>query len=297
MHRARQYVKASTVRGVLQFNGDGADRRARRRRRAEMIWCRFATQDIESHRFSWAPLVNHLHIHHRMRPQHATSLSALRSRVSGTSSHAQWSSAFVRTSRPLATTSARGLPRSARPPKGARASTTTATIDPPPVAAEDAAEPPEEEGGEVPEGGDVPPTPSFPAIVTTLTTPGAPTEPLASEHHVLFNHLATSFVPANQPTAPPKDPNGRERQTLIAEGPRGVFLPQMSQAAEERRPSATGEDPVIALVSPFEGGDAYISRAVHDVAAHLSADVVRLDLALGVGFDGPFAPLAETGEC
>jgi hypothetical protein len=130
-----------------------------------------------------------------------------------------------------------------------------------------------------------------------LTAPGAPTEPLASEHNVLFNHLATSFVPANQPSAP-RDSGNRDRPSIIAEGPRGVFLPQAGphHSGEERPSTATGEDPVVALVSPFEGGDAYIARAVNEVAAYLSADVVRLDLALGVGFDGPYAPLAETGE-
>lgn len=235
-----------------------------------------------------------------MRPQHAKSINALRSRLATAALHTQWSPAVARTARPLATTSALRLPRSARTPKGTRASTTTATVEPA-APAEDgaAADPPEEEGSATPEGGEEPPTPpSFPAIVTTLTTPGAPTEPLASEHHILFNHLATSFVPTNQPTGPARDNGSRDRPSIISEGPRGVFLPQAGghHAAEERPSNAAGEDPVIALVSPFEGGDAYISRAIHEVAAHLSADVVRLDLALGVGFDGPFAPLAETGE-
>lgn len=238
-----------------------------------------------------------------MRPQHATTIHALRSRVATAALHTQWTPVLARTARPLATTSARHLPRSARLPKGARASTTTATVDPaaPPAEEDAAADPPEEEGI-APDGGEEAPTPpSFPAIVTTLTTPGAPTNPLASEHHILFNHLATSFVPTNQPTSSTRD-NGRERPGIIAEGPRGVFLPQAGGhhphpgAVEERPSNAAGEDPVVALVTPFEGGDAYIARAVHEVAAHLSADVVRLDLALGVGFDGPFAPLAETGE-
>ncbi|BEI80182.1 hypothetical protein CcaverHIS002_0107110 [Cutaneotrichosporon cavernicola] len=178
-------------------------------------------------------------------------------------------------------------------PKGSRASTTTAAG---PVApAEDAAE--RSEGGEAaPEPEGVEPTPpSFPAIVTTLTTPATPTEPLVFEHHVLFNHLATSFVPANQPSV--LRDSGRDRPSIITEGPRGVFLPQAGHhnTAEEAPANSAVEDPVIALVSPFEGGDAYISRAVHEVAGHLSADVVRLDVALGVGFDGPYAPLAETG--
>jgi len=127
-----------------------------------------------------------------------------------------------------------------------------------------------------------PPTPSFPAIVTSLTVPPPPTEPLGPEHHALFNHLATSFVPSNQPCAS----SSPDRQILLPDG--GMQIPK-------KRAEAVEDEPVIALVCPFEGGDAYISQAVNEVAGHLSADVVRLDLALGVGFDGPHAPLSETG--
>lgn len=108
-------------------------------------------------------------------------------------------------------------------------------------------------------------------------TPTPTDDKLAPELRSLYNHLATSFVPANQPA----------HSSKIQDSPLGkVFVPG------ER----SSEDPVIALVSPFEGGDVYNAKAVHDVASQLNADVVRLDLALGVGFDGPSAPLADTGR-
>lgn len=117
----------------------------------------------------------------------------------------------------------------------------------------------------------------FPGVTTTLMSPTKPEGKLAPELKSLYNHLATSFVPTNQPAYSSK----------LQDSPLGkVFVPA------ER----SSEDPVIALVSPFEGGDVYNAKAVHDVASHLNADVVRLDLALGVGFDGPSAPLADTGE-
>jgi hypothetical protein len=145
---------------------------------------------------------------------------------------------------------------------------------------EDLIKDPHPEGG--PSEPSEPPTPAFPAVVTSLTVPPPPTEELALEHHTLFNHLATSFIPSNQPCT-----SGSSDSHII--------IPEGSQSPRKRSDLAHAE-PVVALVCPFEGGDAYISQAVHDVAGHLSADVVRLDLALGVGFDGPHAPLSETGE-
>jgi hypothetical protein len=38
----------------------------------------------------------------------------------------------------------------------------------------------------------------------------------------------------------------------------------------KKRTEAADEDPVVALVCPLEGGDAYIAQAVNDVAGHLS---------------------------
>lgn len=77
----------------------------------------------------------------------------------------------------------------------------------------------------------------------------------------------------------------------------GMFNPhvQPERKKKEEVLSPPRDDPVVALVCPFEGGDAYVAQAVNDVASHLSADVVRIDLALAAGFDGPYAPLSETG--
>lgn len=212
---------------------------------------------------------------------------ALRTRALGRARH------VLLDSRPLVTSPALRLPRS--PIRGRTLATPSDPIDQPfasstttlaSKAESDSAPPPpvgEGEGDAEPEP-PVPPTPSFPAIVTTLTAPPPPSTPLAPEHHVLFNHLATSFIPSNQPCVSPS------QGTLMQDGPMGKIM-----VIDESEQIPGDEDPVIALVSPFEGGDAYIARAVNEVAGHLSADIVRLDLALGVGLDGPYAPLKETG--
>jgi hypothetical protein len=46
---------------------------------------------------------------------------------------------------------------------------------------------------------------------------------------------------------------------------------------------------VVGLVSPFEGGDCYNREAVLQVAAHLGAEVVRIDLALAIGLSDTVA--------
>lgn len=201
-------------------------------------------------------------------PTPTTSLNVLRTRVTASG-----------VSRTLSSSAAQRYPRS---PARAR----TATTQPPPADAPPTEPPsfpsahttPKDEhtapGADHGEGD--PPESLFPGVVTTLMTPTKPDGKLAPELKSLYNHLATSFVPTNQPAYSSK----------LQDSPLGkVFTPA------ER----SSEDPVIALVSPFEGGDVYNAKAVHDVASHLNADVVRLDLALGVGFDGPSAPLADTG--
>lgn len=202
-------------------------------------------------------------------PTPTTSISVLRTRV-----------ATPGASRALSSTTVQQYPRT---PARAR----IVTAEPPPAVTPPSEPPsspfahtsPKEEhttpGAEHGEG-DAPES-LFPGVTTTLMSPTKPEGKLAPELKSLYNHLATSFVPTNQPAHSAK----------LQDSPLGkVFVPA------ER----STEDPVIALVSPFEGGDVYNAKAVHDVASHLNADVVRLDLALGVGFDGPSAPLADTGE-
>jgi hypothetical protein len=52
---------------------------------------------------------------------------------------------------------------------------------------------------------------------------------------------------------------------------------------------------VLAVITPLEGGDAYISDAVLRIAAGMDVEVLHFDLALGLGFDGASAPLANLG--
>jgi hypothetical protein len=59
--------------------------------------------------------------------------------------------------------------------------------------------------------------------------------------------------------------------------------------------SPTAES-VLALVSPFEGGRHYVLDAVKQVAADIDAEVLRFDLALGIGLHGDHSPLGQLGE-
>lgn len=228
-----------------------------------------------------------------MRTRHTGTLAALRTRAL----LAPELSPLARAARPLATTTAKAFPRASRAPVRNASSTPSAPAPSAPVV--DVAEPveliqdPEGDGGEP-----SPSTPSFPAIATTFTTPSPPTDPLPEEHHLLFNHLATSFLPSNQPCVSPPAPERPQSPMAMhmMGGPGGPGGPGRGSSAKKEASAPTVEDPVLALVCPFEGGEAYISQAVNDVAAHLTADVVRIDLALAVGFDGPHAPLAETGR-
>lgn len=168
-----------------------------------------------------------------------------------------------------------------RTPVRARTDSTSAALGTPPIDPPSSpfsfTTPKEEHSAPRADNGGDPPEALFPGVVTTLITPTPSSEKLAPELKSLYNHLATSFVPTNQPASSHK----------VHDTPSGkVFVPT----------DRGSEDPVIALVSPMEGGDVYNAKAVHDVAAQLDADVVRLDLALGIGFDGPSAPLAETGK-
>lgn len=54
------------------------------------------------------------------------------------------------------------------------------------------------------------------------------------------------------------------------------------------------EESVLALASPFDGGEIYIRQAVEQIAGYLDAEVLRVNLAFALGFDGPTSPL---GAC
>lgn len=93
-------------------------------------------------------------------------------------------------------------------------------------------------------------------------------------------HLAASFLPFHQPLTTPPSPTGPQLSQIVHESEDGTSSRQATFAFPVD--DGLGES-VIGIVSPFEGGDCYNRDAVLQAAAHLGADVVRIDLALAIG--------------
>lgn len=121
------------------------------------------------------------------------------------------------------------------------------------------------------------------AAVSFLPTPSI--DNLEPHLRDLQAQLFASFLPSNQLL-----PAQRVRHTELPQLPAGgniVMLP-----SDERDPQSLSVEG-LALTSPFEGGDCYISTAVCQVAASLGADVQRLNLTLALAFNGVAAPLGR----
>lgn len=127
------------------------------------------------------------------------------------------------------------------------------------------------------------PPPSFPAAASKIVLPEFRHVPPSLR--AIQSHLHTSFLPANQPCQPQPTPT---RTVTLVSG--GTSLPEVLRAQEQTTRLAPSEA-VIALVTPFEGGDCYVADAVEVAAGSMEAEVQRLDIALAVGFDGAAAPL------
>ena len=64
--------------------------------------------------------------------------------------------------------------------------------------------------------------------------------------------------------------------------PGGMIVHPFRGASTE---SDTHKEAVIALVSPFEGGRQYTFDAVKTVSSSMDAELLRVDLALGIGLN------------
>lgn len=73
--------------------------------------------------------------------------------------------------------------------------------------------------------------------------------------------------------------------------PPGAHGRAQTDPSREEEDSEPAPENVIALASPFEGGDIYVKEAVQTLANEMEADVVRLDLVMGLALDGMAAPL------
>jgi len=150
----------------------------------------------------------------------------------------------------------------------------------------------------LPPGADPPPLPdSFPSIVTSIISPKETDSPLPENLRPLLAHVLMTFLPANQPCTPTpiKAPSSMSGVSGPFTFHNGVPTQMIEEDGGDQEDARTAEA-VLALVTPYEGGKHYVLDAVERVASEVNAEVLRFDLALGLGLDGSAAPLASTGE-
>lgn len=150
----------------------------------------------------------------------------------------------------------------------------------------------------LPPGADPPPLPdSFASVVTSIKSPSRSEGQLPDDLRPLLAHVLTTFLPANQPCTP--SPVKSPSNISGVNGPftfhNGITATISEEDGGDQEDVRTAEA-VLGLVTPFEGGKHYVLDAVERVASEVDAEVLRFDLALGLGLDGPAAPLASTGE-
>ncbi|EIW69180.1 hypothetical protein TREMEDRAFT_71806 [Tremella mesenterica DSM 1558] len=113
----------------------------------------------------------------------------------------------------------------------------------------------------------------YPPLPKPGGSPGPGPPPLPSSYEAFAFNL-TSPTPSDRPL----DDYLRPLQAHLLTS----FLPASDQA--------------LALLCPFEGGEDYVMESLQQVADHIGADCLRLDLALAIGLDGPSAPLHSMGH-
>lgn len=125
----------------------------------------------------------------------------------------------------------------------------------------------------------------FARSIVSLVKPQTHSTPLPASLQTLHHQILTSFLPANQ----------YARTESSFQAPRTLFPPGITLPGEDfeddRKPPAT-ED-VVTVISPFEGGLHYVQEAVYRVASEVDAEVLRFDLALGLGLSDKASPLGE----
>ncbi|WVQ94343.1 hypothetical protein IAU59_001422 [Kwoniella sp. CBS 9459] len=152
-------------------------------------------------------------------------------------------------------------------------------------------------GGEA--EGDGPPSsdpPSNPpsdlySYTISLINPSKPTSPLPAELGPALTHLYTSFLPGNQHLAEDLQPSSPF--THVISFPDGSGRPRTETTDRQDDQGSSAPEAVMALASPFEGGEAYVQDAVKRLANEMDADLVRLDLVTALGLDGPSSPLGS----
>lgn len=196
--------------------------------------------------------------------------------------------------RTLASTSALSLPRSGPFSTRHHSSSAKPEEDPSeenPVEEDFEEYAPSPEGGS---GGDSLPNRPFEQLVVSVNPPEHTADPLPQELGTLYNHVLTSFLSANQPVMAASSSSSSKnlRPHVILPGNWRSVDTEDDIIEEPPSPSES----VLAVVSPFEGGRHYNYDAVRRIASEMDAEVLRLDLALGIGIHGPASPLGRAGE-
>jgi hypothetical protein len=84
---------------------------------------------------------------------------------------------------------------------------------------------------------------------------------------------------------------GNKTLDVLSKGEKVTLVRASNDKAEEQT-----AEPVLALTTPFEGGESHVVDAVRIVARDVGAELLRFDLAMGLGFHGSGAPLEDMGE-
>jgi hypothetical protein len=95
--------------------------------------------------------------------------------------------------------------------------------------------------------------------------------------------VLSSMLPEKQISGPLR--SGSKAPRIVCSSSLAAELDEspVRQTSHQAHGSRDEED-ILALVSPFEGGEIYIRSAVEQVACAIDADIIRIDLTLAVGF-------------
>ena len=128
---------------------------------------------------------------------------------------------------------------------------------------------------------------AFQDRILSLTPPEGPAEGLVFLQP-LQDALLSAFLPINQHVGSLSNASSSKTSPPTPFGvPHGTFqILQGGPAVQSESPSESAREAVIAVTSPFEGGRCYSIDAVKLIASTLDAEVLRLDLALGIGLNG-----------
>ena len=141
---------------------------------------------------------------------------------------------------------------------------------------------------------------SLAAAAVRIISPQAHPSSVAADLRPLVTHLTTSFLPSNQPGSSLATVGDLHVQQMITSIPlrRGVHHIEIpvSSPSEPKDVDLSGvpEEPVVSVVSPFEGGELYNDEAVERAASILGAEIVKVDLPLTIGLQTPLESYGQS---